>query len=82
MLPQLQAGGVVSPELLLIAFLFVVQVVPLVVAFGFVHRDAKRRGSEHALAWAVGALFGGPVTWALYYFVRDEVGNGTPSASG
>ncbi|GGM64652.1 putative membrane protein YhdT [Halarchaeum rubridurum] len=48
-------------------------VVQLAIAY-LVYRDAKRRHSRHALAWALGAFFGNLVVWVLYYVVRDEVG--------
>jgi hypothetical protein len=47
--------------------------VPLVVSV-LIYRDATRRSSRHALAWAVGAFLGSLVVWVLYYVVRDEVG--------
>jgi hypothetical protein len=65
-------GGV---ELLIALFVLLLSlVVPFVVAV-LIYRDAKRRGSRHALAWAVGAFLGSLVVWALYYVVRDEVGS-------
>lgn len=64
-------GGV---ELLVLLFVSVVSfVVPLVVSF-LIYRDAKGRGSRHALAWGIGAFFGNLVVWVLYFVVRDEVG--------
>lgn len=77
----LQAGVPASPELLLIMLVAVVQVLPAVVVIGLIYRDANRRGSEHALAWAAGGFFGGPAVWILYYVVRDEVGPGGPAAN-
>jgi threonine/homoserine/homoserine lactone efflux protein len=71
----LQAGVPGAPELLVALFAMLLSVVvPLVVAV-LVYRDAKGRGSRHALAWAVGAFFGSLVVWVLYYVVRDEVGS-------
>jgi uncharacterized BrkB/YihY/UPF0761 family membrane protein len=71
----LQAGVPGGPELLVALFAMLLSVVvPLVVAV-LVYRDAKGRGSRHALAWAVGAFFGSLVVWVLYYVVRDEVGS-------
>lgn len=49
----------------------------LIFAF-YINRDATNRGSSHALAWGLGAFFGGPIVWILYYFVRDEVGSNNP----
>ncbi|MFB6183308.1 MAG: hypothetical protein ABEI96_02025 [Haloarculaceae archaeon] len=73
-LPALQVGLPGAVELLVILFmLFFSFVIPLVVAF-LIYRDAKGRGSGHALAWGVGAFFGSLVVWILYYVVRDEVG--------
>lgn len=71
----LQAGMPGGPEMLITLFVFALSVVvPLVVAF-LIYRDAKGRGSRHALAWALGAFFGSLVVWILYYVVRDEVGS-------
>jgi len=72
--PVLQAtvpGGIELLVVFLVALLSLV--VPLVVSV-LIYRDAKRRGSRHALAWAVGAFLGSIVVWILYYVVRDEVG--------
>jgi len=72
--PVLQAAVPGGVELLIV---FVVALfsllLPLVVAV-LIYRDATRRGSRHALAWAVGAFLGSIVVWLLYYVVRDEVG--------
>jgi len=73
-LTALQAGVPGSLELLVALFAMLLSVVvPLIVSV-LVYRDAKGRGSRHALAWAVGAFFGSLVVWVLYYVVRDEVG--------
>ncbi|GAA0308130.1 hypothetical protein [Halarchaeum salinum] len=65
-LPLAAVGaGSILPLLLLL--------VQLAVAY-LVHRDATRRDSRHALAWALGAFFGSVIVWILYYVVRDEVG--------
>jgi threonine/homoserine/homoserine lactone efflux protein len=73
--PILQVGVPGGIELLIVLFVTVLSlVVPLVVAV-LIYRDAKRRGSRHALAWALGAFFGSLVVWLLYYVVRDEVGS-------
>lgn len=75
-LPALQFGVPGGIELLVVLFVFgLLTVVPLAVSY-LVYRDARRRGSRHALAWTVGAFFGGLVVWILYYVVRDEVGPG------
>lgn len=72
-LPVLQAPVPGGPELVIILFiLFASLVIPLAVAV-LVYRDASGRGSSHALAWGLGAFFGGLVVWILYFFVRDEV---------
>jgi len=74
-LTALQVGVPGGPEILIMLFVLLLSfVVPLVVAF-LIYRDAKGRGSRHALAWAVGAFFGSLVVWILYYVVRDEVGS-------
>jgi threonine/homoserine/homoserine lactone efflux protein len=74
-LPVLQAAVPGGVELLIVLFVFGLSLIlPLVVSV-LVYRDAKRRGSRHALAWAVGAFFGSLVVWILYYVVRDEVGS-------
>jgi threonine/homoserine/homoserine lactone efflux protein len=73
--PVLQAAVPGGVEILILLLVFAVSlVVPLVVAF-LIYRDAKGRGSRHALAWALGAFFGSLVVWILYYVVRDEVGS-------
>lgn len=70
----LQAAVPGGPELLIILFITLLSlVIPLAVAV-LVYRDASGRGSGHALAWGLGAFFGGLVVWILYFFVRDEVG--------
>ncbi|MFB6122043.1 MAG: hypothetical protein ABEJ78_01110 [Haloferacaceae archaeon] len=75
-IPALQFGVPGGPEILVILFvLFLSFVVPLVVSI-YIYRDAKRRGSRHALAWGVGSFFGSLVVWVLYFVVRDEVGGG------
>ena len=64
-------GGI---ELLIVFVIALLSLLlPLVVAV-LIYRDATRRGSRHALAWAVGAFLGSIVVWVLYYVVRDEVG--------
>jgi len=64
-------GGV---EMLILLLVFLLSfVVPIAVSV-LIYRDAKGRGSRHALAWALGAFFGSLVVWILYYVVRDEVG--------
>ena len=68
----LQFGMPGAPELIV---LFVTFLLPIVVSV-LIYRDADRRGSGHALAWALGAFFGSLVVWLLYYVVRDEVGRG------
>jgi threonine/homoserine/homoserine lactone efflux protein len=68
----LQFGLPGAPELLVLLVTFLL---PLVVSV-VIYRDADRRGSRHALAWALGAFFGSLVVWLLYYVVRDEVGRG------
>jgi threonine/homoserine/homoserine lactone efflux protein len=71
-IPVLQSAAPGGPELL-VAVLTVL--VPLAVSV-YVYRDANRRGSRHALAWALGSFFGSLVVWILYFVVRDEVGRG------
>ena len=72
----------VGPEL------FVLLVVPVLLALvavavsALIYRDAKGRNSGHALAWAVGAFFGGLIVWILYVVVRDEVGPDRSPAQG
>ena len=74
-LPVLQIGIPGGPELLITLLVFGLSVVVPLVVSALIYRDAKRRGSRHALAWAVGAFFGSLVVWLLYYVVRDEVGS-------
>lgn len=72
--PVLQFGVPGGAEILIVLFVFLLSfVVPIVVSV-LIYRDAKGRGSRHALAWALGAFFGSLVVWILYYVVRDEVG--------
>ncbi|MFC7074952.1 hypothetical protein [Haloarcula halophila] len=85
----LQSGIAASPELLLVfvgaGILFAI---PLVVSL-LLYRDARSRGSPHAVAWAsasffcavLGSLFGGVVFWVFYLVVRDEIGSGEPASS-
>ena len=68
--PILQSGAPGGPELLI---LLLTVVVPLAISY-YISRDAKGRGSRHALAWGLGAFFGSIVVWILYFVVRDEVG--------
>lgn len=78
----LQLGVPGGLELLIVLLIIgILTLVPLVVSV-LIYRDAKRRNSSHALAWAVGAFFGALVVWLLYYVVRDEIGPGGPSVSG
>jgi uncharacterized BrkB/YihY/UPF0761 family membrane protein len=75
-LSALQVGVPGAPELVVVFLTLLLSVVvPLAVSV-LIYRDAKRRNSGHALAWAVGAFFGSLVVWILYYVVRDEVGSG------
>jgi threonine/homoserine/homoserine lactone efflux protein len=67
----LQTGAPGAPELLV---LLLTVLIPLAVSV-YVYRDAKRRGSRHALAWGLGSFFGSLVVWILYFVVRDEVGS-------
>jgi threonine/homoserine/homoserine lactone efflux protein len=79
-LHALQVGLPGAVELVVVLLILLLSfVVPLVVSF-LVYRDAKGRGSRHALAWGLGAFFGSLVVWILYWVVRDEVGpGGTPA---
>ncbi|WP_096388981.1 hypothetical protein [Halopenitus persicus] len=78
----LQAGIPGTTELFIILLIAVIPLAVAVVASGFIYRDAKKRNSGHALAWAVGGFFGGFVVWILYLVVRDEVGSGGGTAGG
>jgi threonine/homoserine/homoserine lactone efflux protein len=72
--PVLQAAVPGGIELLIVLVIALFSLLlPLVVAV-LIYRDATRRGSRHAFAWAVGAFLGSIVVWVLYYVVRDEVG--------
>lgn len=79
----LQAGGVPLELLLILVIGVILFIIPLVVS-AYIYRDAARRDSEHALAWASGSFFcallgqfmGGVVFWLFYAVVRDEVGPG------
>ncbi|MFB6106262.1 MAG: hypothetical protein ABEJ70_04740 [Halobacteriaceae archaeon] len=75
----LQMGPPGGLELLVILFVMGVPLLVTLVATYLVYRSAARRDSRHALAWALGAFFGGLVVWILYYVVRDEVGPGGAS---
>lgn len=73
----LQVGVPGGIEVLILLFIFFISfIIPLVISF-LIYRDAKKRGSQHALAWGVGAFFGALVVWLLYFVVRDEVGTTT-----
>jgi uncharacterized BrkB/YihY/UPF0761 family membrane protein len=75
-LPVLQFGVPGGVEILILLLVLLLSfVVPIAVSV-LIYRDAKRRHSDHALAWAVGAFLGSLVVWVLYYAVRDEVGSG------
>jgi hypothetical protein len=64
MLP-LQAGIPGGPEMLVILLMAgLLLIVPGVFA-AFIYRDAKRRNSSHALAWAAAAFLGNWVVWVL-----------------
>jgi threonine/homoserine/homoserine lactone efflux protein len=72
--PILQTAVPGGIELLIVFVITLLSLlVPLVVSV-LIYRDATRRSSRHALAWAVGAFLGSLVVWVLYYVVRDEVG--------
>jgi tellurite resistance protein TehA-like permease len=84
----LQAGGILSPELVIIALIAVVLfAIPLVVSL-LIYRDAKSRESTHPVAWAsasffcasLGSFFAGLVFWVFYLVVRDEIGPDTAPA--
>lgn len=78
-LTALQSGVPGGVELLIILFiLFLSFGLPLIISF-FIYRDAKSRGSRHALAWGLGAFFGSLVVWILYLVVRDELGPSEPT---
>ncbi|MUW16038.1 hypothetical protein GJ633_16685 [Halorubrum sp. CBA1125] len=73
--PLLQAGVPVGPELLIVLLFTAMMFLAAVVVSALIYRDAKRRDSDHALAWTVGAFLGGFLVWVLYVVVRDEVGD-------
>jgi hypothetical protein len=33
----------------------------------WIYTDAKQRNSHHAVAWGLGAFFGGILVWTLYF---------------
>ena len=72
-------GGI---EMLIILFIAGIQLLPALIVVYLIYRDAAERDSNHVLAWTLGAFFGGPVVWILYFFVRDQVGSAGASASG
>lgn len=74
MLVPLQAGLPGGVELLIVLLFTLVPAVVGIVVSVLVYRDANSRNSDHALAWALGAFFGGIVVWILYAVVRDEIG--------
>jgi len=79
MIPLLQTGGPGGPELLIILLITgIVTLLPLAISV-LIYRDAKKRNSNYALVWALGAFFGSLVVWILYLIVRDEVGTGDSS---
>jgi len=69
-------GIPVGPELFVLLVVPVLFALVAVVVSALIYRDAKRRDSGHAIAWTVGAFFGGLIVWILYFVVRDEVGSG------
>ncbi|QHS16539.1 hypothetical protein [Halopenitus persicus] len=71
-----------TPELIILLLIAVIPFAVAVVVSGLIYRDAKKRNSGHALAWAVGGFFGGIVVWILYLVVRDEVGPGGAGRGG
>lgn len=77
LVPLLQAGVPAGPELFILAVITFLPLLVGVVVSVLVYRDAKRRNSAHAIAWALGSLLGGLIVWILYAVVRDEVGPGT-----
>lgn len=81
MLSLLQTGIPGGPELIVIFLILMLLIIlPLTILVpAFVYRDASGRNSDHALAWAMGAFFGGVIVWVLYVVVRDEIGDGNSS---
>lgn len=75
----LQVGVPGGIEIIILLLIFFISfIIPLAISF-FIYRDAKKRGSQHALAWGLGAFFGAIVVWLLYVVVRDEVGTTPPN---
>ncbi|MFD1571992.1 hypothetical protein [Halorubrum laminariae] len=72
----------VGPELFILLVFPVLLALAAIAVSALIYRDAKRRDSSHALAWAVGAFFGGLIVWILYFVVRDEVGPGGSATGG
>ena len=78
----LQVGVPGGPPLILVLILAAAVSVTAVCASLIVYVDAVDRNSDHALAWAIAALLGGVVVWALYLVVRDEVGRNGLTVNG
>ena len=76
MLVPLQAGVPGGIELLIILLFTLLPAIVGIAISVLVYRDANSRNSDHALAWGLGAFFGGIVVWILYAVVRDEIGRG------
>jgi hypothetical protein len=74
MLVPLQAGVPGGIELLIILLFTLLPAIVGIAISVLVYRDANSRNSDHALAWGLGAFFGGIVVWILYAVVRDEIG--------
>lgn len=71
----LQSGG--NAALALVYLLFSLGIFAAwVYASYWVYKDARRRGSRHALAWGVGVFLIGLIGLLLYLFVRDDIGGG------
>jgi hypothetical protein len=79
---SLQVGLSGGPPLIVVLILAAAAAAVAVCASLIVYLDAVDRNSDHALAWAVAALIGGVVVWALYLVVRDEVGRNGLTANG
>ncbi|WP_256403425.1 hypothetical protein [Halorubrum salinum] len=76
-------GIPVGPELFVLLVVPVFFALVAVIVSALIYRDAKRRDSGHAIAWTVGAFFGGLIVWVLYFVVRDEIGrSGSATGSG
>lgn len=70
----LQTGGAGGAESFVMIFILLVALLVPIAVSVYIYRDAKRRGSQHPLAWGIGAFLGGLIVWIIYFVVRGDMG--------